>query len=49
MLTNRSKVVSKKEMSLSERLYLPAIASGLSITFKHIFKKIFEYHTPLNE
>jgi len=40
MLTNRSKVVSKKEMSLSERLYLPAIASGLSITFKHIFKKV---------
>lgn len=40
MLTNRSKVVSKKEMSLSERLYLPAITSGLSITFKHIFKKV---------
>jgi NADH-quinone oxidoreductase subunit I len=39
MLTNRSKVVSNKEMSLSERLFLPAIASGMKITIKHFFKK----------
>ena len=39
MLTNRSKIVSKKEMNFAERLYLPAIVNGLAITFKHIFKK----------
>ena len=38
-LTNRSKVVVKKEMTLVERLYLPAIFSGMIITFKHMFKK----------
>lgn len=38
-LTNRSKVVVKKEMSFAERLYLPAIFSGMLITFKHLFKK----------
>ncbi|MFN7115881.1 MAG: NuoI/complex I 23 kDa subunit family protein [Saprospiraceae bacterium] len=38
-LTNRSKVVVNKEMTLSERMYLPAIASGMSITLKHLFKK----------
>jgi len=38
-LTNRSKVVVKKEMSLWERLYLPAIFSGMMITVKHLFKK----------
>ncbi|MBU3662070.1 MAG: NADH-quinone oxidoreductase subunit I [Bacteroidetes bacterium] len=38
-LTNRSKVVTKKEMSFMEKLYLPAIVSGLSITIKHLFKK----------
>ena len=38
-LTNRSKVVVKKEMSFIERLYLPAIFSGMMITFKHLFKK----------
>src|SRR3954466_6928884 len=38
-LTNRSKVVVKKEMTFVERLYLPAIFSGMFITFKHLFKK----------
>ena len=38
-LTNRSKVVVKKEMSFLERLYLPAIFGGMVITFKHLFKK----------
>jgi NADH-quinone oxidoreductase subunit I len=38
-LTNRSKVVVKKEMSLTERMYLPAIFSGMMITLKHFFKK----------
>jgi NADH-quinone oxidoreductase subunit I len=39
MLTNRSKVVVKKEMTFMESLYLPAIFSGMMITFKHLFKK----------
>jgi NADH-quinone oxidoreductase subunit I len=31
--------MEKKQMTLAERLYLPAIAGGMSITFRHIFKK----------
>ena len=38
-LTNRSKVVVKKELTLVEKLYIPAIFSGMIITFKHLFKK----------
>ena len=38
-LTNRSKVVSNKEQSFSEKLYLPAIAKGMLITASHIFKR----------
>jgi NADH-quinone oxidoreductase subunit I len=38
-LTNRSKVVSNKEMTFMERLYLPAILKGLYITMSHFFKK----------
>lgn len=38
-LTNRKKVVVKKEMSLAEKLYLPAITGGMVITLKHLFKK----------
>jgi len=38
-LTNRSKVVSNKEQSFMERLYLPAIAKGMLITASHLFKK----------
>lgn len=38
-LTNRKKVVAKKEMSFVEKLYLPAIANGMTITLKHFFKK----------
>lgn len=38
-LSNRSKVVSKKEMSFMERIYLPAIFGGMAITIKHLFKK----------
>jgi NADH-quinone oxidoreductase subunit I len=39
MLTNRSKLVVKKEMTLWERMYLPAILGGIAITFRHLFKK----------
>ena len=38
-LTNRSKIVVKKEMSFIEKLYLPAIFCVLIITFKHFFRK----------
>ncbi len=38
-LTDRSRVVVKKEMTFTERMYLPAILSGLGITFKHFFMK----------
>lgn len=38
-LTNRSKVASNKELNWVEKLYLPAIITGMIITFKHIFKK----------
>lgn len=39
MLTNRSKLVVKKEMNFWERIYLPAILSGIAITIKHFFRK----------
>src|SRR6188508_1730397 len=39
MLTNRSKLVVKKEMTLWERMYLPAILGGIAITIKHLLRK----------
>lgn len=38
-LTNRSKQVSNKEMTLMERIYLPAILKGMIITMRHFFRK----------
>jgi NADH-quinone oxidoreductase subunit I len=38
-LTNRSKIVVKKEMTFMERLYLPAILAGMWITIKHFLRK----------
>lgn len=38
-LTNRSIQVVKKELSLSERLYCPAIIKGMLITLSHLFKR----------
>lgn len=38
-LTNRSKQVSNKEMTLIERMYLPAIINGMIITLGHFFRK----------
>lgn len=38
-LTNRSKVVSNKEMTFIEKLYLPAILNGMRITLSHLFTK----------
>jgi NADH-quinone oxidoreductase subunit I len=38
-LSGRSKMVVKKEMTLAERLYLPAILGGVMITIRHLFKR----------
>jgi len=38
-LSNRAKKVDKREMTLAERLYVPAIAGGLAITIRHFFRK----------
>lgn len=38
-LTTRAKVVSTKTMSFWEKLYFPAILSGMWITIRHFFKK----------
>lgn len=38
-LTNRSKVVSNKEQTFMESLYLPAVIKGMTITLSHLFKK----------
>ncbi|HMO61592.1 MAG TPA: NADH-quinone oxidoreductase subunit I [Ferruginibacter sp.] len=38
-LTTRVKQVDRRPMNLLEKIYLPAILKGLSITFSHIFKK----------
>jgi NADH-quinone oxidoreductase subunit I len=38
-LTNRSKVVSNKQMSFMERIYLPAILGGITTTIRHLFRK----------
>ncbi len=38
-LTNKSVQVDRSPMTFGEKIYLPAIAKGLSITVGHIFKK----------
>src|SRR6201747_2608740 len=38
-LTKKAKQVERKPMTFWEKLYIPAIAKGMSITFSHIFKK----------
>jgi NADH-quinone oxidoreductase subunit I len=38
-LSGRKKVVSNKEMTFFERMYLIAIIKGLIITIKHLFRK----------
>jgi len=39
LLTNRSKAISNKNLSLPERIYLPAIFGGMWITLGHLFRK----------
>ena len=38
-LTNRVKDVDRRPMTIGEKIYLPAILKGMSITFSHMFKK----------
>jgi NADH-quinone oxidoreductase subunit I len=38
-LTNRSIQVSNKEMTVAEKMYLPAVLGGLAITIRHFFRK----------
>jgi NADH-quinone oxidoreductase subunit I len=38
-LTNKAKAVDRKPMTLVEKAYLPAVLKGMSITFRHMFKK----------
>jgi len=38
-LTNRSRVVVNKQMTFIEKIYLPAIISGMLITIRHLFRK----------
>lgn len=46
-LTNRSKVVSNKEMTFMEKIYLPGIIKGMGITLKHALQgskgKVYSY------
>ena len=46
-LTNRSKVVSNKEMTFMEKIYLPEIFKGMAITMKHALAgskgKVYSY------
>ncbi len=46
LLTNRSKVVVKKEMTFLEKMYLPAIIGGMMITLKHFFMKKVTFDYP---
>jgi NADH-quinone oxidoreductase subunit I len=45
-LSGRKKVVSNKEMTFLEKMYLIAIVKGLFITIKHFFKKKATIHYP---
>lgn len=38
-LTQRSRAVDRKPLTLWERIYLPAVLKGMTITFGHMFKK----------
>ncbi|RFM29611.1 NADH-quinone oxidoreductase subunit NuoI [Deminuibacter soli] len=39
-LTHRSKDVDRRPLSLWEKMYIPSVAKGMSITFGHMFKKV---------
>ncbi|MBP8725120.1 MAG: NADH-quinone oxidoreductase subunit I [Saprospiraceae bacterium] len=39
LLTTRAKLMPRKPMTFSERIYLPAIFKGMGITLSHLFRK----------
>lgn len=45
-LTSRRKILEQRKMTLLERMYLPVIISGLSITLRHFFKKKITINFP---
>ena len=45
-LSGKSKIVSVRKMSFLERLYIPAILSGITITLSHLFKKKTTFKYP---
>jgi len=45
-ITSRSKQVVKLRQSFIERIYLPAIVSGLAVTIKHFFMKKVTFSYP---
>ncbi len=48
-LTNRSQDVDRKPMSFAEKIYLPAIVKGMSITLKHLLQKKVTVQYPEQE
>ena len=48
-LTNRSTAVDRSPMTLGEKIYIPAVLKGLSITLGHIFKKKATVNYPKEE
>lgn len=38
-LTSKAQQVDRRPMTFLEKMYLPAIAKGMGITFSHIFKR----------
>ena len=45
-LTSRSKKVVEMRRTLAERIYLPAIFSGLAVTLSHLFRKKVTWRYP---
>ncbi len=45
-LTSRSKIVVEPHRTLAERIYLPAIISGLGVTLSHFFRKKVTWSYP---
>ena len=45
-LTNRRKVMQRIPMNFWERIYLPAIIKGMTITISHLFKRKVTYQYP---
>ena len=48
-LTDRSTDVDRRPMNFAEKIYLPAIVKGMSITLKHMFQKKITIRYPEQE